>query len=157
MEVNLDAFAERFPPACRVCLDTAPLIYHLEDVAPYAGLTARLLERLSEGEASGILSTVTATELLTKPLSLPDPKKAALAENFLLTLPNCSLLPVTYEVAGEAARLRAHLDLRTPDAIIAATALQGGATHLLTNDPAFRRLASPGLAVVILDDFPTPG
>lgn len=155
MAVRGPSFREALPPACRVCLDTSPLIYHLEDVEPYAALTTDLVTRLSEGDLTGFLSTVTVAELLAKPFACPEAERVSLAENFLLTLPNCSFVPVTYRVAREAARLRARYGLRTPDAIVAATALEGGATHLVTNDAVFRRIASPGLAVVLLDDFST--
>lgn len=153
MDVNLTAFAEALPPGSRVCLDTALLIYHLEDVAPYAALTASLLTRLGEGELIGLVSTVTVTELLAKPFSLSDPRKATDAEHFLETLPNCAIHPVTYETARTAAQLRARSGLRTPDALIAATALGGGATHLVTNDPVLRRVFSGGVNVVVLDDY----
>lgn len=147
---------EDFPPACRLCLDTSPLIYHLEDVEPYASLTAQLLIRLGEGDLTGLLSVVTVTELLAKPFTDPEERRAALAEQFLLTLPNCSLVPVTYRIAKEAARLRALHGLRTPDALVAATALEEGASHLVTNDAVFRRIASDQLKVILLDDLVSP-
>jgi predicted nucleic acid-binding protein len=44
--------------------------------------------------------------------------------------------------------------LRTPDAIHAATALNEGCTHLITNDPAFRRVQD--LSVTLLDNHVAP-
>ena len=54
-------------------------------------------------------------------------------------------------IADMGARFRAEYSLRTPDAIQAATALNGGASGFVSNDPAFRRIE--GLEVTILDDL----
>jgi predicted nucleic acid-binding protein len=43
-------------------------------------------------------------------------------------------------IAARAAQIRATHGLRTPDAIHAATALQSGASGIVTNDAGFRRL-----------------
>ncbi len=136
------SFREVLPSSSRVCLDTSPLICHLEGVESYATLTTELFMRFGEGELTGFLSTITVAELLVKPFASSKPVKASLAESFLLTLPNCTIAPVTYQLAREAAHLRARYGLRMPDAIVAATALEAGATHLLTNDTVFRRIAS---------------
>ena len=71
-------------------------------------------------------------------------------ESFL-QLPGIELFPVSPAILRAAARLRAQLPkLRSPDAIHAATALNLGATSLLTNDAGFRNV--PGLNVIVLDD-----
>ena len=49
-----------------------------------------------------------------------------------------------------AARLRAQLGLKTPDAIHAATALATGCALFATNDKGFRRVT--GLAVAVLSE-----
>ena len=42
-------------------------------------------------------------------------------------------------------------NLKTPDALQAATALTCGATGFISNDPAFQRVA--GLEVIVLDEL----
>jgi predicted nucleic acid-binding protein len=49
------------------------------------------------------------------------------------------------------AHLRAEYNLRTPDAIQAATALSCGATGFVSNDAGFRRVT--GLDIMVLDDL----
>ncbi|MGB9862164.1 MAG: PIN domain-containing protein, partial [Candidatus Bipolaricaulaceae bacterium] len=51
---------------------------------------------------------------------------------------------------AEAARLRASYGLRTPDALLFATAKAAGATAFLTNDRAFLRIKE-GPEVLLLD------
>jgi len=151
--VALARFDAALPSGCHICLDTAVLIYHLEHVQPYSDLTVRLVERLAGGDATAVVSTVTVTELLTAPFREAEPDAADAAEGFLASLPGCEIRPVSYEVARTAARIRARTGLRTPDALVAATARDAGATHLLTNDEGLRRLGADGAPVVVLGDY----
>ena len=54
--------------------------------------------------------------------------------------PHLEWVDSTLTIADEAARIRARHRLRTPDALQAATALDTGATGLISNDPAFGRV-----------------
>jgi predicted nucleic acid-binding protein len=53
-------------------------------------------------------------------------------------LTDLDLVPVTYDVAREAARIRAATDLRMPDALIVATARVSDADVLVTGDRSWR-------------------
>jgi predicted nucleic acid-binding protein len=64
--------------------------------------------------------------------------------------PDVSMIAITQDVLERAANLRATVGLKTPDAIHAATALVAGCALLVTNDPAFRRVA--GLPVGLLSE-----
>jgi predicted nucleic acid-binding protein len=65
--------------------------------------------------------------------------------------PNLELLPVTRDVVLEAAAVRARYRLRTPDALLLATGLLGGATAAATNDAAWKAVA--GLDTRLLSDM----
>lgn len=58
--------------------------------------------------------------------------------------------PIIYsvEILKEAARWRANTNLKTPDAIHAATALAFGCVQFISNDPFFRRVTT--LNVIVL-------
>ncbi len=66
----------------------------------------------------------------------------------LLTRTEIELFPITLDVLRESAKLRAVENLKTPDAIHAATAKASNCQYLLTNDAAFKRVQN--LDVVIL-------
>lgn len=68
----------------------------------------------------------------------------------LLTASEMQLIPVTLSLLREAANLRATTNLKTPDAIHAATAIDAGCTLFLTNDNGFRNVTN--LPVVILSE-----
>ncbi len=62
-------------------------------------------------------------------------------------------LPLTEEIAEEAARLRALHGVKTPDAIQFATAKLAGASWFLTNDGSLPSL--PGISVLVVDRLPS--
>ena len=58
------------------------------------------------------------------------------------------MMPITQPVLEEAANLRATLNLRTPDAIHAATGLLNQCVLFVTNDSDFRRISNLSVAVL---------
>lgn len=138
----------------RVGLDSSILIYHLEGFAPYADLTEAVVAQLSRGDISAVISTIiSVTELLVKPFAQREEEKVRICESFLRGLPNAALVPLSFEIAKEAARLRGMHKLRTPDAILVATALKEGAAAFLTNDERLRNAEKEGIAILVLSDY----
>ncbi|WP_242063136.1 type II toxin-antitoxin system VapC family toxin [Nostoc sp. FACHB-892] len=68
----------------------------------------------------------------------------------LLLSSQVQLIPISQSILRQAANIRATSNLKTPDAIHAATALSVNCHQFLTNDKGFRNV--PGLAVVILNE-----
>ncbi len=130
-------------------LDTAPLIYFIEQNEAYLELVRAFFQALNQGEFQVITSTLTLVEVLVQPLRLGNVELVEQYRNVVLDQENLTIVPVSVEIAEIAARLRATQNLRTPDAIQIATAIQGGATFFLTNDA---RLADcSDLEVLVLD------
>ena len=69
----------------------------------------------------------------------------------LSTYPNLDWMDLTLDIADRAAQLRVDYNLRTPDAVQLATALDSGATGFISNDKLFKR--ATGLDVILLDDL----
>ena len=120
-----------------VVVDTAPIIYLLEDHPRYAPLFAGLFEAFERGQFQIAVSTITLAEVLVGPLRQ---KQDALAKRYEKALGGFDLVPMSVDIAATAARLRASLGLRLPDAIQAATALELGAAALVTHDRDFSKL-----------------
>jgi predicted nucleic acid-binding protein len=98
---------------------------------------------------------VTVEEILVRPFKA-GAAAVARAEGFLRHFADIGLIAVDYEVAREAARIRATAGLRTPDAIVLASALVRGVDILVTNDRAWKtRDASlvPGLGLCLFADL----
>jgi predicted nucleic acid-binding protein len=90
-------------------------------------------------------------ELLVHPYRQEDQDGVDAFYALLSTYPNLRWVAASLDVADQAAKLRAEHNLKTPDAIQAATALLSQATGLVSNDPGFARVKQ--LDVLILDDL----
>ena len=152
MGVKRAEFGVEVRRVAKVGLDSAILIYHLEDIEPYSDLTEAAFAAIAGGETAAVLSTIAVTELLVKPFAKGQQNRVAAFEHFLLSLPNTALIPPSYAIAKDAARLRGRYSLRTPDALLVATALSEKADAFLTNDGRLRKLKAEGIAIVVLDD-----
>jgi predicted nucleic acid-binding protein len=136
-----------------VGLDTAPLIYLIEENSAYLPTIKPFFEALDRGEFQVVTSALTLTEVLVHPMRRGDHELADQYRRILLQAKHVSTVPVSNTVAEEAAQLRARHGLRTPDAIQLATAIRSGASSFLTNDTRLPTLAS--LRILVLADFVT--
>ena len=109
-------------------LDTNIVLYHL---------SGQLADPLPAGDYA--ISVISVIEALSYPM-LEEAEEDAI----LRFLTHVEVIDVSMKIAQDSARLRKQHRLKTPDAIIAATALSLGA-ELLTNDRDFD--AIPGLTV----------
>ena len=153
MEVERMEFQKELKKLKKVGLDSSILIYHLEDLEPYANLTENIFAAVAEGFLSAALSTVSVTELLVQPFAAGQQDRIAAFERFLFSLPNTELKSPDYPIAREAARLRSKYKLRTPDALLLATSIDEKADAFITNDGRLRTLKAEGLVILVLDDF----
>ncbi|GHV81213.1 hypothetical protein AGMMS49944_30040 [Spirochaetia bacterium] len=95
------------------------------------------------------ISDITTIEALSKPgMSTAE---IAVVKNFLLRFESIALWP---EIIEKAAALRRRFRLKTPDAVIAATARVLGAT-LLTGDGPFAKKRIPDLSITFVPSPPS--
>ncbi|MBV9570850.1 MAG: PIN domain-containing protein [Alphaproteobacteria bacterium] len=115
-------------------LDSPPIIYVLERHRELAARFLPLFERQAEGRLSFAVTTVTVAEVLTGPLQAGN---EALARRYRTVLESWQVVPLDTVIAESAARLRATLRLKLPDAVQLASALAIGADALVTHDRDF--------------------
>ena len=132
-----------------VGLDTAPLIYFIEQNDTYLGLVRTFFKAMNQGQFQVVTSTLTLTEVLVHPIGLGNLELAQQYRDIIIDEENLATLPVSVKIAEVAAKLRAKQNLRTPDAIQIATAMEGGAKFFFTND--LRLAGVPDLQVLVLD------
>jgi predicted nucleic acid-binding protein len=139
----------KVPPGL-VYVDTNAVIYHVERIEPYRTAAEPLWNDLDVGKAQVATSDLSLLEVLVKPLRDGNSSLATLYRTVLLGTIGLRCLSITRDVLEAAARLRADHNLKTPDAIHAATALHAGCALFVTNDAGFRRV--PGLHVAVLSE-----
>lgn len=133
-----------------VGLDTAPLIYFIEENPTYFEATKLFFEAMDRGDFTIVTSTVTLLEVLVHPLRS---NNSALATEYRDILLNSKLmtLKVSSAIAERSAQLRASHNVRTPDAIQLSAALHAGATHFFTNDVRLPEI--PSIQILSLDSL----
>lgn len=134
-----------------VGLDTAPLIYFIEENPTYLETIRPFFVAMDRGEFRVVTSTVTLLEVLVHPFRRGEKELAQQYRDILLGAEGLITISLSQDITEVAARLRASHNIRTPDAIQMATALRAGASHFLTNDVRLPSL--PELKVLVLDEL----
>ncbi len=141
------------PASAVVYADTSIFIYTIEVNPDYYGLLQPLWAMVHAKQVEIISSELTLMEVLVVPLRDANADLVSTYEQFLRSS-NIRLIPIDQTVLRGAARQRATTNLKTPDAIHAATALNEGCTIFLTNDSQFRTVS--GLPTIVLREINTP-
>ncbi len=123
-----------------IALDTAPIIYYLEANPEFGPIIRPVLDAVIGGEIQAVVSSLIVTELLVHPLRENNTELLARYEELLEGTPSLTVLDLTTTIAKTAAVLRAAYNLKTPDAIHLATALEAGVEVFITNDAALKRV-----------------
>lgn len=130
-----------------VLVDSAPLIYLLDDHAEFLPLFEGLFMAYEEGNLRIAISTIAIAEVLAGPF---ENGQDVLAKRYEKALSTFEVIPVTQDIAVSASRLRISCKLKLMDALQAATALEIGAQALVTHNRDFSRFS--GLTVLYGDD-----
>jgi predicted nucleic acid-binding protein len=134
-----------------VGLDTSPFIYFVERNSLYVDIMREIFTRLTNGDFRAYSSVITLTEVLVQPLRQNNQILTGEYRNLLYNGINFKLLSINSSIAETAARLRAQYNLRTPDALQIATALENGCDAFLCNDKNLKRVTE--LKILILDEI----
>ena len=118
-------------------LDSAPIIYFLEDHPKLGPYFRPLFDEHAAGRVRFAVTTITVAEILTGPLQAGD---EALARRYRAILESWRIVELDVDIAESAARLGASLRLKLPDAVQAASALAINAAALVTHDRDFSRV-----------------
>lgn len=128
--------------------DACAIIYFVESVDPWAARLTRLLATLDREHEGHAVSQLSLLECRIKPVRNQDTAVLARYERFF-SRRDLVEVPISREIILQAARVRALYNLRTPDALQAATALSlAPGVIFLTNDDSFARV--PGLDLRLL-------
>jgi predicted nucleic acid-binding protein len=126
------------------------LIAYLEGRQRITPLATLLIDGwIRAGRNAGVVSTVSAMELMVGPLRQLKP--IGDLSDFLERFPNLACVELSLEDARAAASLRASTSLKTPDALLIGTAAARGLGAIVTNDATWQKV-SP-VRVITLDDF----
>ena len=127
------------PEHALLLVDSAPIIYFLESHPAWGPRFKPVFEAHAAARVRFAVTTVTVAEVLTGPLQAGD---EALARRYRAILESWQCIDLDVGIAESAARLRASLRLKLPDAVQAASALAVNAAALVTHDRDFSKVKS---------------
>jgi predicted nucleic acid-binding protein len=135
----------------RLYTETAPLIYYVEENPSYVAKMDAIIEAIEDRPIEAVSSVITLTEVLTRPAKLGNTRLEREYRDILLHSGGFRLLTITARIAESAAALRARYNLRTPDALHVAAAIDVRCDAFLTNDTGIKRVTE--IAVLVLDEL----
>lgn len=134
-----------------VFLDSAPLIYFMEENHTYISLLRNLFTANNNGAFIFKTSVVTLMEVLVHPMRHNEQTLAEQYQEILCNSSSIDIINIDIEIAVKTAWLRAKYALKTPDAIQLATALISSSDFFLTNDVRLKNIEE--IEVLTLDDY----
>ncbi|MFQ5689003.1 MAG: type II toxin-antitoxin system VapC family toxin [Gemmatimonadota bacterium] len=137
--------------AGRIHVDARVFAHHLRADPRYLELTRALFGSLRSGRLAAQSSAVLLYQLLAEVYRHSETVRAAEIARILSVHRGLELVPVTPEIAAQAAQVRAQLGGRPERALQIATGLLTGAEIYLTEGSGLRRIA--GMTVVNLEDI----
>jgi predicted nucleic acid-binding protein len=135
----------------KIFLDTAPLIYFIEEHPYYASSLNELF--ISEGKpfCQLVSSVITLAEVLVLPMREGKYDLAQKYETILVNSQAIDIIEINIEIARITAQLRAKYSVKTPDAIQIATAIYYPTDYFLTNDKRLKSVKE--IKVITLEDL----
>ncbi len=134
-----------------LAFDTAPIIYFVEANPTYDAIVTAIFRKIDDAEITGVTSVISLCEVLVHPIRNQNYTLKQRYFDILQNSPNFFTKFINASIAERAAGLRAKYNLRTPDALQVATALENGCDAFLCNDNGLRRVTD--LQILILEDL----
>lgn len=134
-----------------LAIETAPFIYYVENHPIYSDKLDLIFKIVEAMSIKIVASTITLTETLVKPLKNSDNQTVKAYRELLMRHKSIQIYSVLPSIAEKAAELRAKYNLRTPDALHIATAIESNSDAFLTNDMGLKRITE--LQILILDEL----
>jgi predicted nucleic acid-binding protein len=130
---------DSLPDGALLLVDSAPIIYVIEMHPKWRPRFRPIFEAHEAKRIRLAITTIALAEVLIGPFKSGD---EALAHRYRSAFETWQRVDLDLDIAESAARLRASLGLKLPDAIQAASALKINAAGLVTHDRDFSRLRS---------------
>ena len=132
----------------RVFFDTAPFIYYLENDGDFKIKAKKVIADCEE--ADFVTSTVTVAEYLTGVFKNGDEKRTAEFRG-LISEYDFEVIPISWDIAEEAARIRAkYKGFKMMDSLQLAAAKLSGADLFVSNDLQLKQYSD--VKVLIVDE-----
>lgn len=134
-----------------VYLDTNVLVYFFQDDERYSTIIEEIFDILEAEMTDVYFSSILLTELLVYPFKKGRAETAASWLNYFKIKKNIHIVNLDPKIAVDASFLRAKYDIKAPDSIHMATAMQRKNGLFLTNDNDLKKVQE--VKVICIEDF----
>ncbi len=131
-------------------VDTGVFIRHFQG-GEDSELTSVVLGEIQADSVKGIVSSISLTELMVRPLEAGDNDLADLYRVLIHEMPNLETVSVDPRIASRAAEIRATSKMGPTESLLLATAQESGATAFVTSDPGLKQ--AKGIKVMVLNEY----
>jgi len=145
-------YIDELRPYTKIFIDTAPLIYYIEDHPDYAEMMEDIVNLSLTSNVKLYSSVLTLTEVLVKPIQIKNNQIVQKFLDFFYKAENIQLIDITKNIATEAGKLRGkYQSIKAFDAIQLASAIDKGINVLITNDLQLKSITE--IKVLALKDY----
>ncbi|MEW6235309.1 MAG: PIN domain-containing protein [Candidatus Omnitrophota bacterium] len=127
----------------KIFLDSAPVIYFVEQHPVYYSLLKPVFERIDNGEWKAVISPITIAECLIIPLRMGNHETTEAFIDLFGNGASVACASLQSSAAQKAAEIRARHNLTLLDSFQIAAAIENQCDVFLTNDKELRRLTAP--------------
>ncbi len=147
----VDKFRQLISKYKRIGLDSAGFIYFLEDNHRFGVLSEVVFELAEKNKLVIISSILVLVEVLTGYRKANDDASEREFKQMMREFPNIETYDLNYNLIDRIIDLRTKYNIKTPDAIHIATAIENKADAFITNDKGLRKIKE--IKVVYLKDY----
>jgi predicted nucleic acid-binding protein len=135
----------------KLFLDTAPVIYYVENHPQYQSLVNYVFNGIDSGLLSAVTSPITLSECLVYPYRLGLTELQQDFIDLIVSGVNVEFIQIDESIAKQASQLRARYNLALLDSLQISVALVSKCDIFLTNDIQLKRVTE--LTILVLSDF----
>lgn len=147
----VDKFKQVISKYKRVGLDSMEFIYFLEDNSQFGALSEVIFELAERNKITVISSILVLIEVLTGYRRANDETSEQEFKQMMKEFPNIEVYDLNNHLINKVVDLRTKYNIKTPDAIHIATAIENKAEAFITNDKLLSKIKE--IKIICLSDF----
>lgn len=118
----------------RLFVDTAPIIYFIEEHPAYIDEVSDIFNKTAEGTVQVVTSVITLIEVLAKPYKFGQDNIVDVYKDFFSNSKGFSVMSIDTGIAELTAKIRAEFGFKVPDALQLAIFEHNDCEYFVTND-----------------------
>lgn len=135
----------------RIFLDSAPIIYYVDINPNYFSIIDEVFSYIESNSIRVVTSPITLAECLILPVQQQNISRQQQFIDILTSQNIIDFVEINLEIAINTAEIRVRYNLKLPDALQIATAIQSKCDAFLTNDLQLKRVKE--LSVLVLSEL----